>query len=689
MKQKNPYLIALFFTLFAVPGGIRAQEENSLWVFQDITPGPHQGKINSLHYDGERIISAGEDGFLELWDQEHALVRFQISSLPISAAALRPGTSQIACVETDNLGQYRVSVWDYKTFKNIFTLDFRDPVRNLSYSAGGAYLIIARSGTTGLVLVNSDTGELLLDPRNIPENFPSTISFAVIGRTEQVLLTYSPAGVLSYWDLKMDGELRLVPAYDSSLTFNVPANLESPVLFGNNRFFAGIDQEGLVILRADTGDELARDSSVSLGQLYGLGAELYCLVKTSGEDGILRFRMDNTDRVERREYFPLPAAITVNALLPFSPGSGTAALPRIALGTAEGDLLTAGPRFPLSAVRKLTTRAQTRIPEIAAGAESIAFLTGEGRLGYIPLDFLKLKNGDVIRLEPSSVYTRITAVGSSAAEDRFLLWQDGSPLPLPAFRSEKGDAPFPGLETAQSRPAGIFSRFPLRSVSALEDRGLFLDIRGNVSVLSLPDGAELYSEVFIGAMDAVFIDRDNVVLGHGVSFSQGITAPFLKIDIKTGETVPIPYPVSTGILVYRGASGTVYGVTVEGTENGLQTSIVKLDTREGVNSARLVEYNSEDTRYSLAEVNGFLASTIGGSGAVIYVPGGMIGLERGPGLALSIADGNPYFVVLDAEGCVSWHDPLTGDILAVFRLYEDQWILRTAQASPLWGRVIR
>ncbi|MDR2135768.1 MAG: WD40 repeat domain-containing protein, partial [Treponema sp.] len=450
MKQKGPRLVALFFALFAVAGGVRAQEENGHWVFQDITPGPHRGAVNSLHYDGERLLSVGEDGFLELWDQDQALLRFQISGLPISAAALRPGTSQIACIETDSLGQYRISVWDYRTLENLFTLRFRDPVQNLSYSAGGSYLIICRSGTTGLVLVDGDTGELLLDPRNIPEDFPSNVSFAAIGRTERVLLTYSPAGVLSYWELKTDGGLRLAPSYDSfarPLNFDAPASLGSPVLFGNNRFFAGIDRGGLVILRADTGAELARDSSVSQGQLSSLGAELYCLVKTGGRaDGVLRFRMGSADRVERREYFTLPSSTAASALLPFSPG--TAELPKIALGTAEGELLTADPRYSLYAAQKLTTRAQTRIPEIAAGAGSIAFLTGEDRLGYIPLDFLELGYGDAITLEPAAAYTRITVAGDSAAggpvtgslvtgspaaggpaADRFLLWQDGSPRP--------------------------------------------------------------------------------------------------------------------------------------------------------------------------------------------------------------------------------------------------------------------
>ncbi|MDR0731996.1 MAG: WD40 repeat domain-containing protein [Treponema sp.] len=700
MKRKNPRFIVLSFTLFTALGGIFAQDEGvgvgvgDFWVFQDTIPGSHLGQVTCLQHDGQQILSAGEDGFLELWDEGQAVLRFQISDLPISAMSIRPGTSQIACIETDNMGQYRISAWDYKTLKNLFTLQFRDPIQSIGYSAGGTYLIVSRSGTTGLVLVDSDTGELLLDPRNTPDNFPTTVSLAAIGRTERILLTYSPTGVLSYWELKRDGELRLVPSYDASarpLNFDVPANLGSPILFGNNRFFAGIDREGLVILRADTGSELARDRFVSQGKLSGLGAELYCLVTdgASGGDGrgesVLRFRMNNTDRVERREFFPLSALLNVNTMLPFSTGTGSAAL--IIFGTTEGELLRADPLVSLSSARKLTTRTQIRISEIAAGTRRIAFLAGEERLAYIPLDFLELQSGDIIGLESSGAYTRISAaVAEEQQEDRFLFWQDESPLPFPVLRSPgEKDTALPGPDV-QSRSSGAFSRFPLRSVSALEDRGLFLDMRGNVSVLSLTDGEEIYAESFIGAMDAAFMDQNSVVLGRSAPFSLGITAPFLKIDIKTGETVPIPYPASAGIQVYRGNSGTVYGVTVEGTGNDLRTSIVRLDALE---SAQLVEYNGEDTRFSVAEADGFLASNIGGGGAGIYSPWGIIQVERGPGLPRSIDNGDLYFIVLDAEGCISWHDPRTGNILAVFRLYEDRWTLGTARASPIWGWVSR
>ncbi|MDR3248534.1 MAG: hypothetical protein LBT39_07090, partial [Treponema sp.] len=518
------------------------------------------------------------------------------------------------------------------------------------------------------------------------------------------------------------------------------------VLFGNNRFFAGFDGRSLVILRADTGEEIARDNSIPQGKLVSGGRlaggaagtsggeELYCLLA----EGIHRLQIGNTGRIERRDFRPAPENISAAAAVPSSAGSWAAgsldaAAPVTVLGTAAGGLLApANFRSAQSTLTPLTTRNQIHIQETALGKNTIAFLTSDKRLGSIPLDFLEIKNGSSIRMESAGEYNRISAGGSiadNAAEsttgsiagsaagsaatghntDRFLLWQMELPLPLPTLRyfgdvSSGNNLVLEGL--GETRPSGNVrgtgsrsstGRFPLRSVSVLGDRGLFLDTGGNVSVLSLENGRRLYVETVIGSMDAAFIDEDNILLGRSAlasGISGGVT-PFLMINTRTSETVSIPYPASVGARVYRGASGRIYGVTVEDStgsartagRSNLQTAIIRLNIQDPEQSLRLVEYWGEDVRFSLAEADGFLASNLGGDGAAIYWGDARVDLERGPGLPALLADGDLYFIVLDAEGCISWHDPRTGEILAIFRLYENEWILTTAWTNPVWGKI--
>jgi hypothetical protein len=678
-------------------GGLRAQDEAGgalPWIFRDSIPGGHRGKINSIYYDGERLLSAGDDGFLGIWDpvERRALMRFQLSGLPILSMARRPGSSQIACVEDDGLGHCRISAWDYLSLERLFTLRFQDPVQSISYSAGGSYLTVSRSGRTGVVLLDPETGATLLDSWNMPEEFPSSSAFAVIGRTERAMLVYSPRGSLSYWELS-EGP-RLAQALDDDgfpLNFEVPEDLGSPILFGNNGFLAGFDGGGLVVLQADTGFELGRDRSLTGGKLAAWGEEFYCLAPAAALPGgggpsgerIYRFRLDNFGSLVRMGFYSLPVN-TVSGALALVPREGNSR-PLIAIGAGGGELLLLNPDSPNFV--PLRVKEQTRITELAAGEESIAFLAGEGALGFIPLDFLELGDGFFLALENNGGYTRLSAVDSPGLPpenstgarygDRFILWQDRSPLPSPVLRPAKAGAAVPLSLPGNSGPGGPAARaFPLRSVSALGGRGLFLDTGGNVSALSLADGGVQYAESSAGSMDAAFINQDSIILGRGSSAD-----PFLMIDIRTRETVPVPYPAAIGTRVYRSPSGTIYGAAVEETPAGLRTSIIRIDPQDPSSPARLVEYLGEDAGLSIAEADNFMASTLGGAG--IYRPWGMLGLERGPAIPVQIAGGGMYFIVLDAEGGISWHDPRTGEMLALFRLYEDEWTLGIAGAAGL------
>jgi hypothetical protein len=348
-------------------------------------------------------------------------------------------------------------------------------------------------------------------------------------------------------------------------------------------------------------------------------------------------------------------------------------------------LLPLNPASPYSVPAPLRVKKQTPVREIAAGREKIAFLAGERALGFIPRDFLELKDALFLPLEHDGGYTRLSAVENGPvpplpagreAADRFILWQDRSPLPYPSLRSPGTgtilplpENPGPGISSART--------FPLRSVSALGEQGLFLDMGGNVSVISLANGENRYTENSAGSMDAAFIDQDSIILVRGSSGD-----PFLMIDTRTRETVPIPYPAAIGIQVYRGPSGRIYGATVEETAAGLRTSIIRVNPQEPASPERLTGYLGEDTDLSFAEAEGFIASTLGG----VYRPWGT-NLERGPAIPFQIAGGDRYFIVLDTEGGISWHDPRTGEILALFRLYEDEWTLSIPGSGPLRGRV--
>jgi hypothetical protein len=215
-------------------------------------------------------------------------------------------------------------------------------------------------------------------------------------------------------------------------------------------------------------------------------------------------------------------------------------------------------------------------------------------------------------------------------------------------------------------------RFPLRSASILNGDILFLDSAGTIRVLSVKTGDEIFSFSAAGSLDAAFLDRGNIVIGR--SAVSGNT-PFLRVSVETGETVPLPYPASIGARIYRGISGTLYGAAIDGSSSTAKTSIIRIDPHQPASSLRLMEYQGEDTGFGIVECGGALAATVGGDGASLYSSRGLIPFERTPGLPIRLVNGGGYFVTIDADGNISWHENQTGKLRALLRLYENSWVL--------------
>ncbi|MDR2101142.1 MAG: WD40 repeat domain-containing protein [Treponema sp.] len=654
------HLLLIPLLLMVIQTGVRPEEDKPANTF---VAGGHRGAVNALVYDGEnQIFSAGEDGFLTIWDirRNAAAGRFQLSSYGIRSMVLRPGKTQLTLVESDGLGLYRISAWDYGAKQKLFTLRFRDALSYINYSGGGNFLIAARSGRTGVVFIHPETGEILSSPGDLT----GTVGFATTGRSERTMIAYLSSGVLSYWDLESGTEIRRL---------SVPANMTSPLLFGNNRFFGGIDSRGLVVLDAVTGGLVFREGGISPGFLFAAGgsaADFFCLGEEAGGQVLYRFSINNGGNREIKSRVKIPPHIQG-----ISAGAGGGTADTALLGTAGGMVWIMDPN---GIPRSMAVRNQRRISEAAVSRSSLAFIGRENFLALIPRDYTRLKNNDTVRVEPQEGYTRI-APGSApdsgkggGEPEQFLLWQG------------ENTRIFPAVKTA----AGVFIldklplRFPLMSAALLGEKALFLDFSGNITVLSVKTGDILFSFSAISSLDAAFLDEENILVGR--SAISGNT-PFLALNIRTGETLPVAYPSAIGAKVYQGPGGTTYGAVIDQEPENLKTAIVRINLSNPSLSTRLIEYQGEDSLFSIAESEGILASTLGGDGATFYGPRGMGTFERAPGLPIRLIEGGGFFITLDADGNVAWYDPQSGRLLAIFRLYDDEWTLERPGQPLLRG----
>jgi len=648
------------------------------WLFVPETAfSGHVGPVNAVLNRGDTVISAGEDGFLEVWTGVSGggtgtVERFQISPHRIVAIAGRPGASEVSVVESAGAGLFRVSAWDYRLRRKIFTREFRNPVAHVSYSSGGGFVMVGAAGGAGLVFVDSDNGNLLPSPSGLG----GTVALAATGRAERNVMLYLSSGFISYRDLDSGVETH---------RFDAPANLSSPVLFGGNRFIAGLGSQGLTVVNAVSGSVVARDSSVPatafLSSPGAGGNTFYALIPSAAGAEVRRYSVDRYGNLVTLASFAVP-----------SPGGGgrftamEAGGEIVALGTSGGVLILAEPG---GGTRTLAAGGpRVGIAEIAVSRNAIAFLAENGTLGFVPLEYGELFDAETIRAERNAGnYNRITPFGCAAPADgsgedgvspgpgRFVFWQDRNTLTIPSLRSSDPAVPATGFP-------GVSPRFPLRAVASHAGRAAFLDSAGNVTVVSPLTGGAPFVFSSAGIMDAAFMDGERLVLARS-AISGG--TPFLSLSVVTGETVPLSYPAQAGVILHRGASGSVYAATVSPLPGGAVTSVSRLEPAAMADSPRLADFPGEHLRFSLAETPYGIATNLGGEGGRIHSGGEVRRLDRTPGFPCRLAEGGRFLVSLDRDGNIAWHDSRNGSLMAMFRLHPDGWTLQTRHGTAHGG----
>ena len=655
MKGKSGFWGIAFAILFVGA----AHTQNLDYAEHGIIPGSHRGAVTALLRDAVgRILSAGEDGFLGIWNQGAAEGRFQVSRYAIKFMAIRPGRPEVAVVESDGYTINNVSAWNYETKKKLFSLRFLDSVSGINYSAAGSFLIVSRSGAGATVLLDPETGGALKSPE-----LPRSITLASTGLSERNMVFYQPSGILSYWNLEQGNETQRL---------NVPSNIQNPVLFGNNRILAGFDSGGLLVLDAVTGSVLAREAAIRQGSIFteNTDSTRFCCVSGNASSCTI-YQMD----------ISLSGILTINNRRVMFINEVNRGISvggdNFILSTSLGDLwLVSG-----TETRVLETQNQEGILDIAVSSSNIALVSEKGTMVYLPLDYSRFEDGYSLMTETigSRVYTGISS-SPLPGESRFLLWDRGRSTPMvisPSAQIMLDKSPI---------------RSPIRTAAMLGGNILLLDTTGVVSILDRGSGETTFSWTAAGSVDAAFIDLETIIIGRNAAAGN---TPFLIINYLTGETVPLAYPGVVGTRVQRGGSGVIYGAVISQTAGNVSTSIVALDLSNPARSETIAEYDGEDPFIVMAESGGNLATTLGNGMAALYLNNqasptqakkGAI-LFEGAGFPIKIIDGGRYFVVLDGEGTISWHDNQTGKSLAVFRLYPDFWVLEKT-TLPAAGREI-
>ncbi|MDR0556785.1 MAG: hypothetical protein LBG43_02795 [Treponema sp.] len=648
--------------------------------------GGHRGAIRAVVYDGIRVITAGTDGFLGFWNLQRRVAeeRFQISELPLKAMRLRPEKPHLAVIESDGKRR-RVSAWNYETKENLFSIDFTAEPAFITYSDAGGFLIVAKSDRTGTLCLDGNTGELLYTVPNIAGG----ATLAATGKSEASMISYMPSGVISYWNLAQEKEIQ---------QRGTVVGLQAPILVGNNRFIAGVGtgssgEKGLFVIDAVAGKILDYDPRITRGSVYSVKSEspdFICISENSANGAAVQtiyfFTINRLQKIESKHD---PQIIDSQSHVE----SLTALQNGVAFGSADGNVrifnenaasLELAVKNPLmakeiavvkgfasfasfvrndaiDAIDAINIHDAINAIEGNGAIDAIVFLV-DGAFAVMPLDWTLLPGMGVSF--GASDFTRLSSV-----EDRLILWS--------------ADGKKPHCLTAGERYTELSyqSKFPLSAVAVFNGKALFLDSVGEITVISLETNKRVFSFSSAGSLDATFLDDRNLIVGRG----DGI-APFLKVNLATGETVPLAYPAMVGARVYRSASGAVYGGVVSNEGGERKTILIRLDMSNTAQSPVLMEAYGENLVFAVAETGGTVVSNLlGGRATLVGDDGAYSVLEQKGGFPVHLVDGGDFFVSVDTDGAISWHDPQTGLLLAQFRLYENEWTLeqKTENAPPI------
>ena len=626
--------------------------------------GGHRGSVTSLIHNRDTVISAGEDGFIVIWNvrEQAAAERFQLTPYGIKTMVKHPSKDEICIIESAGLDDYRISAWNYKTKNRLFSLYSPEPVTYINYSAGGSFITAAGFEGNPLVLIDSVTGKIT----SVPDIPAGTVVFAATGRSERNILLYQSES--ADYD-EYEGLILYLDTESASVTgnFQTSGGLSSPVIFGNNRFLAGTSSGGLLVVDAASGLEYAAFENIEKNALLCPADDgFYCLNRR--EAALYKFSLDRSGRLTARRELSLPAD-AAGKISSFAYNTGAA------FASTEGYVFLAGRQ---GGIVPMAHNFQSQITEIASGPKNIAFFTGSGELCFLPLDYRLFEENQKLTLAPHKDYSRITHFSG----ERFVLWQSANTQYAP--RIINSDYRFEG--------AGLnfmFRRFPLRSVSSANNKLLVLDTAGNSSVYStenISSGKADFSFFSMGAIDSAFVNGGNFILCRSVIRG---SSPFLFVNTRTGETVPFAYPAQAGITAYAGNSGNIYAAAVESGAGGTKTTVIgfNLSAAATVDAwFKIIEFPGEISNLSIAE-SAWTPAVSGGEGAKIYSENA-VSFERTEGLPVKLLGNENFFLCLDSEGNISWHNNRTGKLLAVFRLYEDRWTLSNGRRE-VSGSILR
>ncbi len=591
-------------------------------------PKKHNGAVTSLASVTENsFLSAGSDGFITLHKNDGTGESWQISDMPIRRIAVHPDGNTFAVYESDGFSIHRISVWEWNGKKRLYAKRFRDSVISLSWSARGRWLFVGNTSIEGLTVLEGRSG-------NSTDMFKSPVglvSLSVTGNSEANVITFGPSGKIVYTDTA-NGTVRA--------SYPGEADLSNPALLNNNRQITG-EKNGLVYV-------LDATSGINVRTYAAPGA---ILATMSSDEEPFWFEHDKeSGRLVLKNGEKTVANLTIPAQTAITVALGTP--DRIIFGTENGFIYS----IPRS-VSVLDTSAGILAPfpftatlpieDIASDGERVFLLSG----GSV---FISSGPGRA----PLYAFGGIQANRINLTDDRLIFWSTDNTYPVMSV-SFDGD----------QRKVVFQPEEPLRSFSWGNGYLVFVSGSFGAVVFDEKTNEQIFSYSAAGLQEAVPAIPGQLIVSKSASARSD--SPLLLIDIKTGETVPLPVSgeLCYGLQSMAREMAALYGFAVRN-DASVVTELFELTfPNSDSRSPRyrpIAAWGDEDLTASLSLSSQSIVTNLGKTALVEITAssGRQVRFDRAYALPIKNKILEQFVLSLNSDGSLSWFERRSGKLIS-------------------------
>lgn len=599
-----------------------------------LEPGPpirtgHPGSLEAMAYaeDPSILITGGADGTIRGWDRlsGNPVFRIQVSHLPVKMVALHPSLPRVACLETDGIGTFIVSVWDYTTRRRVSLHRLEEMPLFLSYSSAGSYLVYGKTAWNSLVFLDGKTG------RRVPglEEAFGIVSSVFFSSSEKTLLAYGPSGSIQYWDMETGRR---------KTRFSTEEDLNNISFSSNGRYLLGHKDNRVYLVDLLSGKVLdtTGEAETTITAFDDSRDILYMISRDGAEITLQRYDIasGNLERTLETRFF-LAEGISFAA----------AGYPALYLGTVNGDVYIFNENR--EGVSLLVGNNLTDITDLDIGEGYLAF-TGEGRTILLPRNSGKA--------EPRVFEHPFKGAAGITRDDDglFYVWQKHTAGVIHTLDPASGF--ISSLEAAD---------VPIHEVSVLDTgRLLVLDRNNTLSLIDPVTGARefTYSSFGVRVVEPV---ADGLLMA-GRNKTSDLSAPLLVIHPDTGETVPINGDnIVTLDLRYNPERRDLYSLGMEERFGSLKTVLKVHSGPSWERSRTLLAFSGEDqsATFALDEDDSTVFTSLGYGHVRMYRWGGFTSLQRAARIPEKLVAGGGYLMALNTDNTVTLWNTDSGRIL--------------------------